>query len=254
MTTTAVRSLFFFALSGFSFLRAQDLPKYLDPNLPVEQRIDDLLPRMTVAEKVCQISDSWGSAGVPRLKVPSLLKTEGLHSQSYSTGATVFPMPISMAATFDPALICKVGSQTAIESKAAHLRVSWSPVLDVARDVRWGRVEETYGESPYVVSRMGVAWIDGFQHEGMIAVPKHFAGHGQPMGGRDSQDNGLSASAGEQVRIRVQLSSKQWGRSPLLRAVTLSSEDGAMHWNTPKNWREGQLEPSLAMDGGELNP
>lgn len=192
MTTTAVRLLFFFALSGFSFLRAQDLPKYLDPNLPVEQRIDDLLPRMTVAEKVSQISDSWGSAGVPRLKVPSLLKTEGLHSQSYSTGATVFPMPIAMAATFDPALIGKVGSQTAIESKAAHLRVSWSPVLDVARDVRWGRVEETYGESPYVVSRMGVAWIDGFQQEGMIAVPKHFAGHGQPMGGRDSQDIGLS--------------------------------------------------------------
>ena len=188
-----MRLLFFFALFLIGFcLPAQDLPKYLDASLPVEQRIDDLLPRMTVAEKVSQISDSWGSVGVPRLKIPSLLKTEGLHSQSYSTGATLFPMPIAMAATFDPALIGKVGRQTAIESKAAHLRVSWSPVLDVARDVRWGRVEETYGESPFLVSRMGVAWIDAFQHEGMIAVPKHFAGHGQPMGGRDSQDIGLS--------------------------------------------------------------
>jgi hypothetical protein len=77
---------------------AQETPKYLDPSVPIEQRIDDLLPRMTVAEKVSQISDDWGSAGIPRLKVPTLLKTEGLHSQSYSTGATIFPQPIGMAA------------------------------------------------------------------------------------------------------------------------------------------------------------
>jgi beta-glucosidase len=180
---------------------AQESPKYLDPNLSIEKRIDDLLPRMTVAEKISQISDNWGSAGIPRLKVPSLLKTEGLHSQSYSTGATIYPQPIGMAATFDPALINKVGRQTALESKAAHLRVSWSPVMDVARDVRWGRVEETYGESTYLVSRMGVAWIEGFQGEGMIAVPKHFAGHGQPMGGRDSQDIGLSDRVMREIHL-----------------------------------------------------
>jgi len=110
--------------------------KYLDPSVPIEQRIDDLLPRMTVAEKVSQISDNWGSAGIPRLSVPSLLKTEGLHSQSYSTGATIFPQPIGMAATFNAALINKVGRQTVLESKAAYIRESWSPVLDVARDVR----------------------------------------------------------------------------------------------------------------------
>jgi len=110
--------------------------KYLDPSVPIEQRIDDVLPRMTVAEKVSQISDNWGSAGIPRLSVPSLLKTEGLHSQSYSTGATIFPQPIGMAATFNAALINKVGRQTVLESKAAYIRESWSPVLDVARDVR----------------------------------------------------------------------------------------------------------------------
>lgn len=180
---------------------AQETPKYLNPNVPIEQRVDDLLPRMTVAEKVSQISDDWGSAGIPRLKVPSLLKTEGLHSQSYSTGATIFPQPIGMAATFNPALINKVGRQTALESKAAHIRESWSPVLDVARDVRWGRLEETYGESPYLVSRMGVAWIEGFQGEDMIAVPKHFAGHGQPMGGRDSQDIGLSDRVMREIHL-----------------------------------------------------
>jgi len=180
---------------------AQEKPKYLDSSVPIEQRIDDLIPRMTVAEKVSQISDDWGSAAIPRLKVPSLLKTEGLHSQSYSTGATIFPQPIGMAATFNSALINKVGRQTALESKAAHIRESWSPVLDVARDVRWGRLEETYGESPYLVSRMGVAWIEGFQGEDMIAVPKHFAGHGQPMGGRDSQDIGLSDRVMREIHL-----------------------------------------------------
>ena len=165
---------------------------YLDPNLPVDRRVDDLLPRMTLDEKVLQLIDSWGSPAVPRLKIPALLKTEGLHSQSYSLGATIFPHPILMASTFDPDLIQKVGVATAVEAKAANLRCSWSPVLDVARDARWGRVEETYGEDPYLVSRMGVAWITGFQSQDMIAVPKHFAGHGEPLGGRDSNDVGLS--------------------------------------------------------------
>ncbi|GGB02285.1 glycoside hydrolase family 3 N-terminal domain-containing protein [Puia dinghuensis] len=172
--------------------RAQQTLPYLDSNLSIEARITDLLPRLTLEEKIVQLSDSWGSKGIPRLKVPAMLKTEGLHGQSYSTGATIFPQAIAMASTFDTALVHNIGKTTAIESKAAGLRVTWSPVLDVARDVRWGRVEETYGEDPYLVSRMGVAWINGFQNEGMIAVPKHFAGHGEPLGGRDSHDVGLS--------------------------------------------------------------
>lgn len=166
--------------------------RYLDPTLPIEQRIDDLLIRMTVQEKVSQISDDWGSAEIPHLGVPVLLKTEGLHGQSYSTGATIFPQPIAMSATFDPALIEQVGRQTAVESKAAHIRAAWSPVINLARDVRWGRTEETFGESPYLVSRMGVAWIEGFQSEGLIATPKHYAVHGAPLGGRDSNDIGFS--------------------------------------------------------------
>lgn len=77
-----------------------------------------------------------------------MLKTEGLHGQSYATGSTIFPHGINMGSTFDTELIQEVGKATAIEAKAANLRVSWSPVLDVARDARWGRVEETYGEDP----------------------------------------------------------------------------------------------------------
>ena len=168
------------------------LPKYLDPLVPIEDRITDLLPRLTLEEKVMELSDSWGSKGIPRLKIPAMLKTEGLHGQSYSTGATIYPMPISMSSTFDTGLVRRVGQATAQEAKAAGIRATWSPVLDVARDARWGRVEETYGEDPYWVSRMGVAWINGFQGEHMIAIPKHFAGHGEPLGGRDSHDVGLS--------------------------------------------------------------
>jgi beta-glucosidase len=175
------------AVSAFS-----NPPKYLDPSLPVEERIDDLLPRMTLEEKVIQLCDDWGSKGIPRLKIPAMLKTEGLHGQSYSTGATIFPMPIEMASTFDTNLIYQIGEATAVEAKAANLRVSWAPVLNLARDARWGRVEETYGEDPWLASRMGVAWIEGFQGQGMIAVAKHFAGHGEVLGGRDSNDVGLS--------------------------------------------------------------
>ncbi len=174
---------------------AEPTPKYLDPQVPIEERIDDLLPRMTLEEKVIELSDSWGSQGIPRLKIPAMLKTEGLHGQSYSSGATIFPQSIAMAATFDQELVKRVGKATAEEAKAANLRCTWSPVLDVARDARWGRVEETYGEDPYLVSRMGVAWISGFQGENMIAVPKHFAGHGEPLGGRDSHDAQLSDRA-----------------------------------------------------------
>jgi beta-glucosidase len=181
--------------------RAEEAPKYLDPKVPVEERIDDLLTHMTLEEKVSQVSDDWGSKGIPRLKIPGLFKTEGLHSQSYGKFATVFPHAIARAAAFDLELERAVGKQTALESKAAGIRMSWSPVLDVARDSRWGRMEETYGESPYLVGRMGVAWITGFQGEGMVATPKHFAAHGQPVGGRDSMDYGLSDRTMREVHL-----------------------------------------------------
>src|SRR5271154_1067944 len=112
------RSLVLSILIAPGLLRADDNPKYLDPSLPVEQRIDDLLPRMTQEEKIIQISDDWGSKGIARLKIPALLKTEGLHGQSYSTGATIFPEPICTAATFNVDLAGEIGKETAIECKA----------------------------------------------------------------------------------------------------------------------------------------
>ncbi|MDD4921092.1 MAG: glycoside hydrolase family 3 N-terminal domain-containing protein [Bacteroidales bacterium] len=220
------------------------LPKYLNPSVPIEERINDLIPRLTLEEKVIQLSDSWGSKGIARLKVPAMLKTEGLHSQSYSTGATLFPHAISMATTFNADLIQAVGLATAVEAKAANLRCSWSPVLDVARDARWGRVEETYGEDPYLVSRMGVSWIKGFQSQNMIAVPKHFAGHGEPLGGRDSHDVGLS----DRVMRNVHL-------VPFRAAIKEAHAGGVMAaystWNAvPDNGSEELLQKILRQEWG----
>ena len=180
------------SLAALTVRAADPTPAYLDPKRPMAERVDDLLPRMTLEEKILQLTDDWGCPGIARLKIPALLKTEGLHGNSYSNGATIFPEGIAMAATWDPKIVFDIGKATAVESKAAGIRQSWSPVLDVVRDARWGRVEETYGEDPVLVARTGVAWIEGFQSEGMIATPKHFAGHGSPQGGRDSNDIGLS--------------------------------------------------------------
>jgi beta-glucosidase len=97
--------LFIFLLRFAWEQESQKTPIYLDPHTEMEARIDDLLSRMTVEEKVGQISDDWGSAGISRLHVPALLKTEALHGQSYSTGATIFPQPIAMGAAFDTDLV-----------------------------------------------------------------------------------------------------------------------------------------------------
>ena len=178
-------------LSGIC-ARSQQAPKYLDPSVPIEQRIDDLLPRMTLEEKIAEISNDKGSVPIPRLHIPVMFKTEALHGQATSMGATIFPQAIALAGTFDPGLMQRVATVAGVESKAANLTFAWAPVLNLARDVRWGRVEETYGESPYLASQMGVAWINGYQSQGLIAVAKHYAAHGAPLGGRDSNDVGYS--------------------------------------------------------------
>src|ERR1700757_1572903 len=118
-TKTALLTALAFALLPANSRAAEATPKYLDPKVPIEERIDDLLPRLTLEEKVIQLSDSWGSKGIPRLSIPPMLKTEGLHGQSYSKGATIFPQSIAMATTFDPDLIARVGQATAVEAKAA---------------------------------------------------------------------------------------------------------------------------------------
>jgi len=124
-----------------------------------------------------------------RLGIPVIFHEECLHCQA-SPGATSFPQPIGLASTFNPALIEALYAMTAHEARSRGTHQALTPVVDVARDPRWGRVEETFGEDPYLVSQMGMAAIRGFQGDRsfrdktrVIATLKHFAAHGQPESG-----------------------------------------------------------------------
>jgi beta-glucosidase len=124
-----------------------------------------------------------------RLGIPVIFHEECLHGQA-SPGATSFPQPIGLASTFNPALIESLYAMTAHEARSRGTHQALTPVVDVARDPRWGRVEETFGEDPYLVSQMGMAAVRGFQGDRtfrdktrVVATLKHFAAHGQPESG-----------------------------------------------------------------------
>jgi beta-glucosidase len=172
-----------------------------NPALPVEDRVEAVLAAMTQQEKMELLREGWGIPGIPRLGIPFMNKVESLHGFSYGSGATIFPQAIAMAATWNKDLSRRVGEAIGDETRAAHTLQGWSPVLDVAQDARWGRMEETYGEDPVMVAEMGSAWIAGFQSRGLITTPKHFGGHGAPLGGRDSHDIGLSEREFREVHL-----------------------------------------------------
>src|SRR5215831_1797492 len=124
-----------------------------------------------------------------RLGIPVIFHEECLHGHA-AKDATSFPQPIGLAATFDPDLVERLFTMTAEEARVRGTHQALTPVVDVARDPRWGRVEETYGEDPYLVSRMGIAAVRGFQGDAsfkdkkrVIATLKHFVAHGQPESG-----------------------------------------------------------------------
>jgi len=123
-----------------------------------------------------------------RLGIPILFASEALHGFS-QPGCTIFPQAIALAGTWDPALVERVAHAVAAEARSNGVHEAFAPVLDLARDPRWGRVEETYGEDPCLAGRMAVAYVRGFQGDDVsapdriVAEPKHFAGHGQPSGG-----------------------------------------------------------------------
>jgi len=124
-----------------------------------------------------------------RLKIPVIFHEECLHGQA-AIGGTSFPQPIGLGATFNPELVESLFAMTAEEARSRGTHQALTPVVDVARDARWGRVEETYGEDPYLVSRLGIAAVRGFQGDAtfkdkkhVIATLKHFVAHGQPESG-----------------------------------------------------------------------
>ena len=193
----------FGVLAQDSTVPAKAIPPYLDTSLPLERRSDDLVSRMTLEEKASQVVNE--AAAIPRLKIPAYSwSTEALHGVAYRT-ATVFPEPIGLAATFDAPLIHEMGTIIAIEARAKHhedvrqgnnLGVGldfWAPNINIFRDPRWGRGQETYGEDPFLTARMAVAYISGMQGDDpnylrVIATPKHFAVHSGPEPARHTMD------------------------------------------------------------------
>jgi beta-glucosidase len=157
-------------------------------------QVDLLIKQMTVEEKILQLL-AYTPNGVPRLGIPDLETCEMLHGV-VSDGATCFPQAIAMGAMWDPELMEQIGAAGAREARALGIGQAFSPMLGLARDPRWGRVEESYGEDPYLVSRDGVAYINGMQGKGadrfgpdhIIATAKHFVADGEPWAGENGED------------------------------------------------------------------
>jgi beta-glucosidase len=221
-----------------------DARKYRDPSLSIDDRVADLLPRMTLEEKVQQITgggrgeteilDTTGTMtteqaraltsrwwdpdlvfeprkaailrnGIQRylrektrLGIPALIMGEALHGYM-EYDSTSFPQALGLASTWDPELVHRVFTAAGDEAGSAGAGQVFSPVLDIARDPRWGRTEETYGEDPFLASRMGVAAITGLQGDSffinrhhVVATAKHFAVHGQPEGGTNTAPGNYS--------------------------------------------------------------
>ncbi|WP_029905179.1 glycoside hydrolase family 3 C-terminal domain-containing protein [Prevotella sp. 10(H)] len=174
---------------------------YMNPDLPLELRVESLLSVMTTADKMELLREGWGIPGVAHLGIPPIMKVEAIHGFSYGSGATIFPQAIGMGATWNKKLTEEVAMVIGDETVSANAVQAWSPVLDVAQDARWGRCEETYGEDPVLVSQIGGAWIKGYQSKGLMTTPKHFAAHGAPLGGRDSHDIGLSEREMREIHL-----------------------------------------------------
>jgi beta-glucosidase len=238
--------------AGPGFAATADQPAYKNAGASVDARVEDLLARMTLEEKVAQMQSIWDAKrevfdgnleldpikmkqkfpdgigqfarpsdatgpGSPRLVpgrdlrgtirlvnalqhyatehtrlgIPIMFHEEGLHGYA-AVGTTSFPQAIALASSWDPALVRAVNVVTAREMRARGVTEALTPVVDVARDPRWGRIEETFGEDPYLVGEMGVAAVEGLQGEGkafdlkpgkVFATLKHLTGHGQPESG-----------------------------------------------------------------------
>ena len=189
--------VFLSALSSAQIAKVPDPPLYLDPSQSIDARVNDLLSRMTLEEKASQLVNQ--SRAIPRLQVPEYdWRSEALHGVAGAGIATVFPEPIGIAATFDPALTHEMAAAIGTEGRAKHNRAVragrrdilegldfWAPNINIFRDPRWGRGQETYGEDPFLTSRMAVAFVSGMQGDDpkylrAISTPKHYAVHSGP--------------------------------------------------------------------------
>jgi len=183
-------------------------PAYLDPSLPAEARAADLVRRLTLEEKASQLVNH--SRAIPRLNVPAYdWWSEALHGV-LAKGTTAFPEPIGLAATFDPDGIHEMAEAIGMEGRIKHDEAMkkghsttfegldfWAPNVNIFRDPRWGRGQETYGEDPFLTGRMAVAYVTGLQgsdphYYRAISTPKHFAVHSGPEPTRHFADVDVS--------------------------------------------------------------
>ena len=195
MIKTSYLFILIISLVSISNLKAQ--PIYLNPEIDLDDRVADLIDRLTLQEKVDQML--MNTSGIPRLKIPPYdYWNEALHGVGRSGKATIFPQAIGLAATFDDKLIYDISSAISDEARAMfnvsqiagnYNRYSgltfWTPNINIFRDPRWGRGQETYGEDPYLTSLIGVAFVNGLQGNNpkylkTAATAKHFAVHSGP--------------------------------------------------------------------------
>lgn len=200
---------------------------YLDPALSVSERVADLAGRMTLPEKVGQMLQLNAKDGVrhhiedmhagsilhaspdrvleaaalterTRLRIPLLVAEDCIHGHSFWEGATIFPTQLGMAASWDPELVERIARATAVEVAATGVHWTFSPVLCITRDLRWGRVSETFGEDPFLIGELASAMVRGYQGDGLddptaiLACAKHFAGYSETQGGRDASEADIS--------------------------------------------------------------
>ena len=206
---------------------------YRNPELPTEEHIDDLLGRMTLEEKVGQMMQLDARSGdlddlivnkhvgsilhtapsdLPkavesvnaktRLGIPLVIGDDCIHGYSFWPGATIFPEQLGMATTWDSEKVQAAGRATAEEVSTTGVHWTFSPVLCIARDTRWGRVGETFGEDPYLIGEMASSIVKGYQggakageplaKDAILACAKHFAGYSETQGGRDASEADLS--------------------------------------------------------------
>ncbi|MEI3867342.1 glycoside hydrolase family 3 N-terminal domain-containing protein [Microbacterium sp. CCNWLW134] len=202
-------------------------PLYLDAARPVAERIADLLSRMTMEEKIGQMMQldarddiedqvlrrhvgsilhasperllrAHDLVAQTRLGIPLLVGEDCIHGHSFFEGATIFPTQLGMAASWDTELVERIARATAEEVSATGVHWTFSPVLCIARDLRWGRVGETFGEDPFLIGELASAMVRGYQGEGLadetaiLATAKHFAGYSETQGGRDASEADIS--------------------------------------------------------------
>ncbi len=190
---------------------AQDAakPAYLDTSLPAEQRAADMVKQLTLEEKASQLVNQ--SRAIPRLNIPSYdWWNEALHGV-LTKGTTEFPQPVALAATFDTAAVHTMAEAISTEARIKYVQAVrrnghsnifegldfWAPNINIFRDPRWGRGQETYGEDPFLTGRMGVAFVTGMQGDDpryyrTISTPKHFAVHSGPESTRHTVDVPIS--------------------------------------------------------------